>query len=90
VTVVKDRVYTASSLSGLQVWPSIPGVQFTVRVDAAASDIPFTIETTSNLLDPNSWTPLWTTNSATMPFDYVDFKSPMTDKRQVFYRVRQP
>ena len=64
-------------------------MQFTVRVDATP-DTSFTLEAATNLLDPNPWQPLLTTNVAAMPFDFVDFDVKLTNKPQKFYRVRQP
>ena len=89
MTVAANRIYLADGSAGLLVLPSLPNVQFTVRVDAAPS-VPFTLEAATNLSDPNPWQPLLTTNIATMPFDYVDFDVKLTNKPQKFYRVRQP
>ena len=75
--------------AGLVVLPTLPNVQFTVRVDATPG-VPFTLEAATNLLDPNPWTPLVTTNVPAMPFDFVDFDVKLSDKPQKFYRVRQP
>ena len=75
--------------AGLLVLPTLPNVQFTVRVDATPS-VPFTLEAATNLLAPITWTPLLTTNVPAMPFDYVDFDVKLSEKPQKFYRVRQP
>jgi hypothetical protein len=89
LAVVADRVYVADGQAGLLVLPTLPNVQFTVRVDAT-SNLPFTLEAATNLSDPNSWQPLLTTNVPAMPFDFVDFDVKLSDKPQKFYRVRQP
>ena len=52
--------------------------------------MPFTLEAATHLNAPIPWTPLLTTNVATMPFDYVDFDVKLSEKPQKFYRVRQP
>ena len=64
-------------------------VQFIVRTDATPN-LPFTLEANTDLLDPNPWTPLLTTNVPAMPFDFVDFDVKLSEKPQKFYRVRQP
>jgi hypothetical protein len=89
VAVAANRIYVADYASGLLVLPTLRDVQFTVRVDAAPG-VPFTLEASTDLSAPNPWTPLVTTNVATMPFDFVDFDVKLTDKPQKFYRVRQP
>ena len=72
VTAVAGRIYVANYHSGLLVLPTIPNVQFSVRVEATPN-VPFTIEATTNLNAPIPWTPLLTTNVTVMPFDFVDF-----------------
>jgi hypothetical protein len=89
VAVVADRIYVADGEAGLVVLPTLPNVQFTVRVDATPGT-PFTLEAATNLNAPISWTPLLTTNVHAMPFDYVDFDVKLSDKPHKFYRVRQP
>jgi hypothetical protein len=89
VAVVADRIYVADGAAGLLVLPTLLNVQFTVRVDATPG-APFTIESTTNLLAPISWTPRLTTNVPAMPFDYVDFDVRLSEQPQKFYRVRQP
>ena len=69
--------------------PSLPNVQFTVRVDATPG-APFTLEAATDLAAPIPWTPLLITNVPNMPFDYVDFDVKLSEKPQKFYRVRQP
>jgi hypothetical protein len=71
------------------VLPTLPNVQFTVRVDAA-TNVPFTLEAATDFSSPLPWAPLFTTNVATMPFDYVDFDVKLTNWPRKFYRVRQP
>ena len=83
------RDYVADGYAGLVVLPTIPNVQFTLRVDAA-TNVPFTLEAATDFSTPMPWSPLLTTNVATMPFDYVDFNVKLTNKPQKFYRVRQP
>jgi len=89
VAAVAGRIYVAASEHGLVVLPTLPNVQFTVRVDATPG-VPFTLEAATNLSAPIPWTPLLTTNVPVMPFDYVDFDVKLSDKPQKFYRVRQP
>ncbi len=89
VTVVAGRIYVADDQAGLVVLPTLPNVQFTVRVDATPG-APFTLEAATNLNAPIPWTPLLTTNVPAMPFDYVDFDARLSDKPHKFYRVRQP
>ena len=69
--------------------PTLPNLQFTVRVDATPN-LSFTLEAATDLSDPNPWQPLLTTNLPVMPFDFVDFDVKLTNKPQKFYRVRQP
>jgi len=89
VAVVADRIYVADGAAGLVVIPTLPNVQFTLRVEATPG-VPFTLEAATNLLAPISWTPLLTTNVPAMPFDYVDFDVKLSEKPQKFYRARQP
>jgi len=60
-----------------------------VRVNADVG-VPFTIEAAGDLSAPMSWAPIFTTNVATMPFDFVDFDVRLTNWPRKFYRVRQP
>jgi hypothetical protein len=53
-------------------------------------EVPFTIEAATNVAGPDQWTPLLTTNVATMPFDLVDFGAMQVQFSQKFYRVHQP
>ena len=89
VAMVADRFYVADGAAGLVVLPTLPNVQFTVRVDATPG-VPFTLEAATNLSLTNAWTPLVTTNVPAMPFDFVDFDVKRSEKPQKFYRVRQP
>jgi hypothetical protein len=89
VTVVANRICVADGEAGLLVLPTVPNVQFTVRVDATPN-APFTLEAATNLNAPIPWTPLLTTNVPAMPFDYVDFDVKLSEKPQKYYRVRQP
>ena len=89
VAVVAGRIYVADGYAGLLVLPTLPNVQFTVRVDAT-TNAPFTLEAATNLAGPVTWTPLLTTNVPAMPFDYVDFDVKLSEKPQKFYRVHQP
>ena len=75
--------------AGLLVLPTLPNVQFTVRVNALLNET-FTLEAATNLNFPIPWTPLVTPNVPAMPFDYVDFDVKLSEKPQKFYRVRQP
>ncbi len=87
VAVAEGRIYVAAFDEGLLVVPSLPGLQFAVRVDATPN-LPFTLEASSDLEDPTAWQPLVTTNVATMPFVFVDFDVKLPEERHKFYRVR--
>ena len=89
IQVVDGRIYVANGLAGLLILPAVPDFQFSVRVNAQPG-VPFTIEAATNLFSPMPWAPLFTTNVATMPFDYVDFDVKTAEKPRKFYRVRQP
>jgi hypothetical protein len=89
VAPTATRVCIAAWGKGLLVLPSLSNILFTLRLNAAPG-VSFTLEAATNLLDPNSWQPLLTTNVATMPFDFVDFDVKLSEKPQKFYRVRQP
>ena len=89
VTVVAGRIYVADRPAGLLVLPTLPNVQFTVRVNAMINQV-FALEASTNLSISNSWTTLVTTNVPAMPFDFVDFDVKLSEKPQKFYRVRQP
>ena len=56
----------------------------------ATPGVAFTLQATTNLAPPISWTNLLTTNVPAMPFDYVDFDVKLSDKPQKYYRIRQP
>ena len=88
-TVAAGRIYVADDYQGLVVLPTLPNVQFTVRVDAT-SGVPFTLEAATNLNAPIPWVPIFTTNVPAMPFDYVDFDVKLSEKPHKYYRVRQP
>ena len=89
VAVVAGRIYVTEEQSGLLVLPTLPTVQFTVRVNATPGT-PFTLETATNLNASIFWTPLVTNTASAMPFDYVDFDVKLSEKPRKFYRVRQP
>ncbi len=89
VAVVAGRIYVADGPEGLVVLPTLPNVQFTVRVNAAPG-VPFTLQAAPHLNAPIPWTTLVTTNVPAMPFDYVDFDVKLSEKPQKYYRVRQP
>jgi hypothetical protein len=89
VTVVADRIYVADSSGGLLVLPTLPNVQFTVRVEATTNET-FTLQAATNLASPIAWANLLTTNLPAMPFDYVDYDVKISEKPQKFYRVRVP
>ena len=89
VAVVAGRIYVADSYAGLLVLPTLPNVQFAVRVDAA-TNMPFTLEAATDLGGTCNWSPLVSINVPTMPFDFVDFDVRMAEKPQKYYRVRQP
>ena len=89
VAVVAGRIYVADGPAGLLVLPTLPNVQFTVRVDATPGT-PFTLEAATDLSAPMPWTPLVTNNVPAMPFDYVDFDVRLTNWPQKYYRARQP
>ena len=89
VAVVGDRIYVADGEAGLLVLPTLPNVQFTVRVEAETNQ-PFTLEAATDLSGTGNWSPLVTTNVPAMPFDFVDFDVKIAEKPRKFYRVRQP
>jgi hypothetical protein len=89
VAVVADRIYVAHGYEGLLVLPTVRDFQFTVRVDAA-TNLPFTLEATTNLKAPILWAPLLTTNVPAMPFDFVDFDVKLTNKARKYYRAVSP
>ncbi len=89
VAVVAGRIYVADGEAGLLVLPTLPNVQFIVRVNATPNET-FTLDAATHLNTPIPWTPLVTTNVPAMPFDYVDYDVKLTNKPQKFYRVRQP
>ena len=89
VAVASGRICVTDIAEGLLVLPTLPNVQFTVRVDAA-TNLPFTLEAATDLSAPMPWSPLVTTNVPVMPFDFVDFDVKLKNKPQKFYRVRQP
>ena len=89
VTVAASGVYVAAGEAGLLVLPTIPNVQFTLRVEAETNQ-PFTLEAATDLSGAGNWSPLVTTNVPAMPFDFVDFDVRIAEKPQKFYRVRQP
>jgi len=71
------------------VLPTLPNVQFTVRVQATPNET-FTLQAATNLAPSIAWANLLTTNVPTMPFDYVDYDVNNAEKPQKFYRVRVP
>jgi hypothetical protein len=89
VAVANNRMYVAAYDAGLQVLDWLPNAQFMVRVDAL-TNAAFTIEACTNLANPGQWTPLLTTNVATMPFDFVDPDLISGNHPQKFYRMHQP
>ena len=89
VAVAAGRIYVADWDAGLLVLPTIPNVQFTVRVEAETNQ-PFTLEAATDLSGAGNWSPLVTTNVPAMPFDFVDFDVRIAEKPRKFYRVRQP
>jgi hypothetical protein len=89
VAVVAGRIYVADGAAGLLVLPTLPNVNFTVRVDATPGET-FTLQAATNLAPPIAWTDLLTTNVPTMPFDYADHDVKIAEKPQKFYRVRVP
>jgi hypothetical protein len=89
VAVVADRIYVGDGEAGPVVVPTLPNVQFTVRVEATPGVL-FTLEAVTNLLGPVTWSPLLTTNVPAMPFDDMDFDVKLSKKPQKFYRARQP
>ena len=89
VEAVAGRAYLVESSGRLTVLPTIPNVQFTLRVEAETNQ-PFTLEAATDLSGAGNWSPLVTTNVPAMPFDFVDFNVRIAEKPQKFYRVRQP
>lgn len=81
------KVYAAAGAAGLYVIPTIPNMQFCVRVEALP-DTPFVLEAATDLSAPDPWLPLAVGRTTTMPFDYVDYDVKPHRKVQKFYRVR--
>jgi hypothetical protein len=89
VAVAGNRFYLADYYGGLLVLRSLPNLQLTFPADGQPG-VPFTIEATTDLNPPVRWTPIFSTEFATLPFDYVDFDVRIADQPQKFYRARQP
>ncbi len=88
VAVVADRVYVTLGPQGLVILPSVPNVQFALRIEATPG-ASFTLETARDLSDSTPWTTLVTTNSSTNPFDFVDFDVRLPEHPKKYYRVLQ-
>jgi hypothetical protein len=84
--VAGPLLYVAQGSRGLSILPSAPNLQFTLQVEGTPG-MPLTIEAASDLNSARSWTGLFTTNSARMPFWFTDGEVKDGSK---FYRVRQP
>ena len=78
----------AAGSDGLVVFPSVPNLHLTLRVQGIANG-PFTLEASSTL-GPATWTPLLTTNVQTYPLDYVAFDVKSPGNPQKYYRLRHP
>ncbi len=89
LVVSNGRAYVAVGPAGLRVIPTIPDVQFSVRV-VAPPDTPFTLEAAIDLSTPNPWFPLATAKATTTPFDFVDYDVKASRKPRKYYRVRTP
>jgi hypothetical protein len=86
VHVADNKIYLAEGPNGLAVLASLPNLQLTLRVDTT-TNVHLTLEATTSLVEPVSWTPLFTTNPPVAPFDFTDFAVRGPHK---FYRTRQP
>jgi hypothetical protein len=86
-TVAGNRIYLAEGSDGVEVLRSLPGVRFTLQVDGPPG-LPLTVEAATNLVGAVQWTPLLTTNAASLPFDFVDYDVKPAEHPQKFYRVR--
>jgi len=86
IHLVNNRIYVTDTWEDrLLVLPSLPGVNFTIEIDATP-DTPFMIEGASSLNSPLQWTPLLTTNSSAMPFYFTDL---VIGEEKKFYRVKE-
>jgi len=80
----------ADGEKGLKVFCTLPNVQQMLRVEDGTLGTPYTIEAVTNLTDTTGWLPIFTTNPATLPFEFTDFDVRMAAYPRKFYRVRQP
>jgi len=89
-----QKFYRALQLAeeepSLVVLDSVPNVQFTVRVKAAAAGAPCVIAGSPVLGSAAVWTPLFTNPLPSGPFDFVDFDVKVAEHPQKFYRAYQP
>ena len=90
VAVAGNRIFVAARETGLVTFCTVPNVQQVLRVTDGTLGTPYTIEVATNLAAPASWTPLLTTNSAALPFEFTDCDVRCATHPQKFYRVRQP
>ncbi len=67
-----------------------PSAQQAMRMRVAGGTLgtPYTIEAATSLIQPVTWTALFTTNPVALPFEFTD--SDLGAAPQKFYRVRQP
>ena len=90
VAVSGNHIFVADDERGLKVFCTLPNVQYMMRVDDGTLRTPYTIEAASNLANPGGCLPIFTTNPATLPFEFTDFDVRTAAYPQKFYRVRQP
>jgi hypothetical protein len=87
VAVADNRICIANDVRGLLVLASLPRVQFTLRIDASPGQM-LSLEATTNLAPPVSWTTLLTTNSPASSFFHTDPDVKKTNQTHRFYRIR--
>ena len=85
-----NRIYVADYDKGLKFFCTLPNVQRMWRVEDGTLGTPYTIEAATNVTDPAGWLPIFTTNPATLPFEFTDFDVRTGAYPRKFYRVRQP
>jgi hypothetical protein len=90
VAVAGNRIYVGVGDEGLLVLRTLSNVQSMMRVEGGTLGMAYTIEASANLTEPAAWRPIFTTNPATLPFEFTDFDVRIGKYPQKFYRVRQP
>jgi hypothetical protein len=89
VNVAGGHIFVGDYPGGLHVFPTIPDVQFTMRIHADPG-VSLTLESTTNLVHPIVWTQLVTTNLSANQFDFADLDVGRSKRSQKHYRVMTP